>query len=924
VPDPETSKLLALARRTPSNLRYFFERLDDPGWIDVLEREGFFASPAAVERTEDDEGTWLRFPDWPASRYLARVASAAPERVAQLLLALPDTHNVRVHEDIIEAAQQMPTEWADRLAEREMAWFTTSTGPLLNYAFRFVDLGISLLESEREERALAIFDAVLTLYPAENPSSSRQRPGTRLSKWEYREAAEKIWPPLLEHEGPDGLRFIAGKLQRAVELSMRENGHDLSYLWRKAIEDHKQNLGDSVFDALVNATRDMALAAATDDPERVLQVLGEFEAPIFARLRLHVLRVVGDRLPRATAETLLNRENLEDPDLWHEYAELLRARFSQLGIEQEARLLRMIHEGTADEAADETEQGEALRAYRRYTRLAVIADHLDGEMRADYEALVVRYGPPDHPEFLAHTSSWTGPTSPLSGEEIRLRTPAELVEFLNDWEPEQTPGSHSSPEGLGRLLTEVVAGAPEPYASEALRFIGRDPTYVRALLGGLEQAAKAGSRFDWQRPLELAKWVTEQPESEWPDHLNMERDTSWRWARKEIARLLGRGLEAGAASFAAENREVVWSLLSRLAEDPEPAPSMEPDENGMDPATRSLNVTRGEAMHSVVRFAMWVERLEGDAFQGLASVPKAQACLERHLDPDRDSSPAVRAVYGMWLAQLVRIDEHWVADHTRDILPTAIDEARLFAAAWNAYVVFTRPWLGVLPLIEHAYVLAVERLPEEPPERGLTDRPDEKLAEHLVWYAVMSAIPFEEPGLWRDYWERASPHLREHTVEHLGRMFKDATDVPEEVRERAHQLWTWISAHVEEKQRPQTLAAFGWLLSAKALDDEWLLTQALELLEEGIHLEADFIVWEALTRTVETYPAASAGVLRMMIQTDPNRWSVSGSEETVRQILEKAIASGDPEARRRAKDAINVLGARGMHGFRDIAERFLE
>ena len=924
MPDQETSKLLAVARRTPSNLRYFFEHLDDPGWIDVLEGEGFFASPVAAERTEDDEGTWLRFPDWPASRYLVRVASAAPERVAQVLRALPETDNVRVHEDMIEAAQQMPAAWADRLAERELAWFTTTTGPLLNYALRFIDLGIRLLELGREDRALAIFDAVLKLHRAESPTSSPRGAGARVSMWEYGEALQKIWPTLLEHQGPDGLRFIAGKLQRAVELTMRENDDDLSHIWRPAIEDHAQNVADSVFDALVNATRNMALAAATDNPERVLQVLGEFEAPIFTRLRLHILRVAGDRLPEATAETLLDRENLEDPNLWHEYAELLRARFSRLDTEQRAQLLRMIHEGTADEAVDETEEGEALRAYRRYKRLAVIADQLDGEDRADYEELVTRYGPPDHPEFVAHTTSWTGPTSPLSVDDIRLRTPAELVEFLNGWEPERTLGPHSSREGLGRRLTEVVAEAPDPYASEALRFVGCDPTYVRALLGGLEQAAKAGRRFDWHQPLDLAKWVIEQPEPERPDQFDRERDTSWRWTRKETARLLGRGLEAGAASLAAESRDIVWSLLSALAEDPEPDPSLERDEDGMDPATRSLNVTRGEAMHSVVRYVMWIERLEGNAFQGLASVPKARALLERHLDPDADPSPAVRAVYGMWLAQLVRIDKNWVAAHARETLPTDIGQSRLFAAAWDAYVVFSRPWLGVLPLIRHAYELAVERLPDEAPEPRFTDRPDEALAEHLVWYAIMSAIPIDEPGLWQDFWARASPHLRQHAVEHLGRMFREATDVPEEVRERVQQLWTRIRTHVDEKQSPQTLAAFGWLLSAKALDDEWLLTQALELLEEGIHLEADFIVWEALTRTVETYPTATAGVLRMMIQTDPNRWSLSGSEETVRQILEKALESGDSEARRRAKDAINLLGARGMHGFRDIAKSLLE
>jgi tetratricopeptide (TPR) repeat protein len=922
--DSDTSKLLAVARKTPSNLRYFLERLDDPEWIGLLEREGFFASPPDVEQSEDDEGAWLRFPDWPASRYLVRMANATPQHVAQVFLELPATDNIRVHEDIIEAAQQMPAEWADRLASAELGWFDSNTGPLLNYPAKFVGLGLHLLQAKRRERARAMFDAVLELRPAEGARSTGRHMDTRLSDREYGKALKAIWPALLEDEGPQGLRLLTGKLQRAVELSMGEGGDDLSYIWRSAVEDHSQDLGHSVFDELVDATRDMAVAAAATDLHGVLQLLREREGPLFVRLELHVLREVGDQAPEVTAEALLDRENLESPDRWHEYAELLRSRFSQLNREEQERLLVLISSGTAEEAIDLSDDGERRRAYRRFKRLALIAEHLDGEARADYEVLLERYGPADHPEFLAHTSSWSGPTSPLGPDEIRQLAPAELVAFLQEWEPEETFGPHSSPEGLGRVLADVVAETPDPYAREASLLVGSDPTYVRAVLDGLSRAAKEGRSFEWQEPLELAHWVTQQQGVTRPDDIDRDRDTGWRWTRKALAGLLGRGLNEGAATLPEEAREMVWSLLAGLTEDPDPTPRQEADEEGMDPATRSLNVTRGEAMHSLIRYVLWVERIQGDSFTGLASVPEAKAVLERRLDPDTDQSPAIRAVYGMWLAQLVRVDETWFEEHVETILPPDVDQRRLFAAAWDAYILFTRPWLRVFELTERAHALAVERLPEALPDSGLVDRPDEKLGEHLVWYAVMSAIPIDEPGLWQDFWRRASQHLRQHAVEHLGRMFQNASDVPEEVRTRVERLWTWVAANVDEGERAQTLSPFGWLLAANALDDEWLLRQALALLEEGVHLDADFIVWEALTRTVEAHPAASAGVLRMMIQTDPNGWAVSGSEEPVRRILERALESGDPEARRRAKDSINLLGARGMHAFRDLADGLRE
>jgi hypothetical protein len=50
-----------------------------------------------------------------------------------------------------------------------------------------------------------------------------------------------------------------------------------------------------------------------------------------------------------------------------------------------------------------------------------------------------------------------------------------------------------APEGLGRILESVVSQDPTSYANAAALFEGLAPTYVRALLGGLANAAKDGS-----------------------------------------------------------------------------------------------------------------------------------------------------------------------------------------------------------------------------------------------------------------------------------------------------------------------------------------------------------------------------------------------------------------------------------------------
>lgn len=917
-------QLLELARKTPANLRYFFEQLDDPGWVEALRREGFFESPQPVERTEDDEGTWLRFPDWPQSRYLARVAAADPEQVAQTLLALPDTDNVRVHEDTVQAALAMPAEHADPLAQRELAWFRSAPEPLLNYPRTLADLAVSLLEQGRHQTAEAIIHALLAVHAADDRSSSRRQAASRLSDYEYGEVLAKVWPALLAHRGPKSIELLATRLDRVIELTMRDDGHDMSYIWRPAIEAHAQNVGRSLFDELIDAVRDMGEAAVSQDPEAVMAVLGSYPGPMFTRLRLHLLRHAGPSQNTEVAKALLDRDALEDPGLWHEYAQLLRAKYTVLPEDQRCELLDLITAGPEHEADDASDRGQGRRDYRRFKRLAMIAEHLDGETRADYDTLLDRFGPPDHPDFVAHHSSWSGPTSPLSGPEIAERGPGELLAYLREWQPVETQGPHASPEGLGRILNEVVAADPQPYASVATDFQDLDPTYVRALLDGLAAAVKEDRVFDWDRVLELAAWVLDQPLEEKPERIDMERDPGFGWSRKAVASLLNRGFEDHPGQLPPSCRDAAWELLSALAEDPDPRPSDEREEGGMDAATRSLNVTRGEAMHGVIRYLMWVERQAAIDFAGLGSVPEAKDVLERHLGLAHDPSLAVRAVYGMWLAQLVRMDEGWVAEHAGQIFPAAEAEHEHFNAAWHAYISFTRPWLGVLAVVEPAYELAVERLLDPPPSSPFAGHPAERLAEHLTWYAVMSAVPVEEPGLWQDFWSAADTQLRAHCVDSLGMQFEQAVEAPADVLDQAKRLWGWIKAHVEDRQRALVLSGFGRLLGSGVLDDRWLLDEALALLGEGIHLDEDFVVWRGLMRTAEGHPAETAAVLSMMIRTDTRGWSIHGSESELRTILERVIDSGDADARRRAGDAIGLLGARGMRGFRDLAERLGE
>ncbi|GAF85392.1 unnamed protein product, partial [marine sediment metagenome] len=97
--------------RSPEFAAYFLSRLENPEWITPLLKSQLFASPPPAVT---DASGGICYPHWPASRYLARMASHSPSEVAAIFGGLK-TNNPSVIGDILDAALRMPDEIAIKL-----------------------------------------------------------------------------------------------------------------------------------------------------------------------------------------------------------------------------------------------------------------------------------------------------------------------------------------------------------------------------------------------------------------------------------------------------------------------------------------------------------------------------------------------------------------------------------------------------------------------------------------------------------------------------------------------------------------------------------------------------------------------------------------------------------------------------------------
>lgn len=947
----ELDRVAALSARS-ENRSYFFERLDNPEWVVPLAERGFFGNPPPP--VPAPEPGYVRFPPWPEGRYLARMASSAPGPVASVLATMGRSENATVTRLLLEAVASLPESEAARLSEHVLDWID---GPHTDlYADNAAAVALHLTDAGRIDSAIEIASSLLQVTPdprlaekgSTNDKTLRLTPeaSSRLSDWEYERVVERLLQPLVDAAGLDAVRLFSRLLDDAIRLSkwdderLVEEKTDYSYIWRPAIEDQAQNTDSGVKNVLVVAVRDAALRHASRGPSELAAVIDELEEGSTAhkRIALHVLAKANQGVEMVSA-FIADKGLFDDHRLRHEYADLLRSRFRHVSEGIRNQMLEWIEAGpdldwyrkrrTERDGAEpsESEVQRYADLWRR-DRYSYVAASLEGVAADRYVGLIEAYGEPDHPDFISRTTSWVGPESPIDQDQLLHMAPPEAADFLRTWHSDDDSGWHFGPsvEGLGRVFSGVVTTRPVDYAAEAGRFADVDPTYVRELFSGLENALAQGEEFPWHEPLRLAHWVSQQPFEPDDEVSYRDRDPGFRWCRRQISSLLKSGLSAKKNGIPLELRDLVWEVIARLIEDPNPSPEHEARYGGdnMDPLTLSLNTNRGEAMHAVIEYALWVHRTlkanGEDISPGLELMPEVRPVLERHLDVSFEPSQAVRAVYGRWLPWLVLIDEGWAAAHLTLIFPPEPNALVYKDTAWSTYVTWCSPYDSAFRVLRSQYEDAIQRVPSGR-NAGSLERTsvDAKLGEHLVtfyWRGVIGRDLLEE------FFARADDELAAAVLAFVGRALRNTPDdLSAPILKRMEELFEWRLRVGESspEEHARELRTFGIWFSSEKLEEGW----ALEKLQKAVDLAGaptlGHLVVERLVDIAHRNAVAAVKLLAAMLARPENDWDDVGWRDSAKQVVAIARESDAEEAIQGIRDIVDHYVRRGQVEFRELA-----
>jgi hypothetical protein len=172
---PTELDIRTLRQNIPNNLvtlGHFFEKLNHHQWVEPLAKAGFFLNPPQPHRSVDGKG--IRFEFWPASRYLVKMAPdpEVQETIASVILALPNTENPRVHDDLVEASLVLPAEKSAPLVPKFKEWLGL---PFFIFLPQHCgNLAIKLAKEGRTKEALDLTAALLEF--SENANESRVIP----------------------------------------------------------------------------------------------------------------------------------------------------------------------------------------------------------------------------------------------------------------------------------------------------------------------------------------------------------------------------------------------------------------------------------------------------------------------------------------------------------------------------------------------------------------------------------------------------------------------------------------------------------------------------------------------------------------------------------------------------------------------------
>ncbi|MGN8026047.1 hypothetical protein [Microbacterium sp. 22242] len=908
---------------TLQHRRVFFEGLRNPRWVKPLMNAKAFNHPP--EPVREDNG-YIREAYWPEVDYLIRAAPLVPQDVVDVLRRLKSSSNSWVRRATFEIARGLPASEAIRLRELIQAW-----NPEFGWRTNPTDLtGLARILLGGNDRKFGITFTNMLFTPRRDADAGR--PSTTLEEYWYMEEL----PATVEALGDSALVVATRWLRQWEEFSGKfSDAMDITSLARSDIGTRDGRYLD-IEQALIDAVRNTAIRNMATDARRVVRTLLTQPMIVLRKITLHAAARSLSATSEPNPELIeVGLELLADPASHDspcrvEFADLFIAlREHNQPVEnalQQAldtgplgsreHLIAAIRAREGVGADIETRADEEMEHWQQRLLATIGAEHLpqaNVDRLLDLDDRLGAIKAPREPDFKS--SSWTGPTSPTSREQMEQMHPAQLVTHLEDWRSGDA-WMGPSHEGMGRVLEELIAEHPDslrdvPSLTDRLR-----PTYLRAIMSGWNTAWKNGLSLDWQQVLDVSANILahDQASPIAREGQDFDDDPDFRYAKQATIRFLVDIARPNSERIVAEAElsEIAQLLLGSFDDEQAWAEyAARESGEGSDPLTVSLNWQWPIMLRGLINLAAhgpttaWSER--------------SLATLERELRRD-DKAGAGYAVLGEGFAQLFNNNPEWLTAHIDSLFgsETALTHDQQIALTTTLATHNVHP--KIVELLRGPLLAALRT--QEPLAIGWRDDPgaQELIGRWIVTCIIWDAITPDDL-LVRMFFTDTPPAVRGSVIGHIAWSFMHSDHVDPAIRMRLEKLWDERVAHVRETPEDSAeLDDFYWFVQSKKFETSWWLPRLRQAAELDPTLSTRGMIGEQLATAAPDNPHDALHALRALIdhKDDSGMKDYDLREYATPDVIAASLDSGDTALQRDATELMNKLGADGMT---DLKER---
>ena len=710
-------------------------------------------------------------------------------------------------------------------------------------------------------------------------------PETVIEKYWLEELLKSNAPLLGQKCGSEVIAILKGRLGELlnpekdnVEKAQKNDAY--SYIWRPAIEDHKQNVGADATNILTSALRDVLLAFSKKRSIEAKETLqGLLGAGLFTikRIALYVVNELYHIHGQIFWKTI-RPEPFLNINLQHELFELLKTHFSNFSPEQQDGVINIIDALTKD-WRDET-QKPTLDAQLRLGWLLAIQGQ--DNKRADnlYQKYLKIAKPAEHPEFASYRESSWGDVSPYTTEALLSMSVPEIVRVINNFK-ESSGWKEPTKEGFADVLKDAVKQEPEKFQDDLTLFIGTKPSYQNAVLRSFVELWEHKKPINWEAALKFCLMIVES-EAFWQQGDGLQKrgaKATRSWVTSTISRLIDAGVRSDDWAFEETYLSIAEKIILQILEK-EPPTARGQDGDAL---TEAINTPKGHCLEALINYSL--------RQAGLADKKKndhsdfwrhIQPTFEGELDRCTNDNFEFSALAGRYLPQLHYLSKDWVEASINRIF--SVDYTANWRCAMEGYS-HVNPYKEIYRLLrKHGHLVeGLETDFKNPQVRKI-------LIEHIsVAYLWGLEVLSDEEGLFTTI-------LREWRQEDISKIIfffwthRHAVKVEDKASARVLDFWKWCYEKIQghEEENAGILSDLNLLaVFLKEISDgqkSWLL-QSAPYVEENYH---SLYFLEYLDTLADKNPKAVADVyIEMLTRTVP-----TGTEKEVRSIVEKLYQTG--------------------------------